>query len=116
MFPMAAGSRLPGPGRGAGSSAWCGEGGRLDSGFAAQYGARSGFHDETIDRYPPPCEPGEKPVDPEDYFRRWRFNHVTTVERVTGFKRGGGASGVEYLRRMPGVGLLPELRHLRGDL
>ena len=23
-------------------------------------------------------------VDLEDYFRRWRFNHVTTVERVIG--------------------------------
>src|SRR4030088_1882617 len=28
-----------------------------------------------------------KLVDFEDYFRRWRFNHVTTVERVLGFKR-----------------------------
>ena len=27
----------------------------------------------------------EKLVDFEDYFRRWRFNHVTTVERVIGF-------------------------------
>lgn len=112
---MAAGSRLPG--RGADSPAWCGEGGQLDSGFAAQYGARPRFYDETIDRCPTPCEPGEKPVDPEDYFRRRRFNHVTTVERVTGFKRGaGGASGVAYLRRMPGVELFPELWHLRGDL
>ena len=30
-------------------------------------------------------ELGEKLVDVEDYFRRWRFNHVTTVERVIGF-------------------------------
>ncbi len=33
-------------------------------------------------------EVAEKLVDFEDYFRRWRFNHVTTVERVIGFKRG----------------------------
>ena len=33
-------------------------------------------------------ELGEKLVDLEDYFRRWRFNHVTTVEPVIGFKRG----------------------------
>ena len=44
-------------------------------------------------------ELAEKLVDFEDYFRRWRFNHVTTVERVIGFKRGtGGTSGVSYLR------------------
>ena len=36
-------------------------------------------------------ELAEKLVDLEDYFRRWRFNHVTTVERVIGFKRGGRA-------------------------
>ena len=41
-------------------------------------------------------ELAEKLVDVEDYFRRWRFNHVTTVERVIGFKRGtGGTGGVE---------------------
>jgi tryptophan 2,3-dioxygenase len=59
----------------------------------------------------------EKLFDLEDYFRRWRFNHVTTVERVIGFKRGtGGTSGVQYLRRMLAVELFPELWHLRGDL
>ena len=46
-------------------------------------------------------ELAEKLVDLEDYFRRWRFNHVTTVERIIGFKRGtGGTSGVKYLRKM----------------
>jgi tryptophan 2,3-dioxygenase len=59
-------------------------------------------------------ELAEKLVDFEDYFRRWRFNHVTTVERVIGFKRGtGGTSGVQYLRRMLEVELFPELWHLR---
>ncbi len=59
----------------------------------------------------------EKLVDMEDYFRRWRFNHVTTVERVIGFKRGtGGTVGVEYLRRMLAVELFPELWHLRTEL
>ncbi len=62
-------------------------------------------------------ELAEKLVDLEDYFRRWRFNHVTTVERVIGFKRGtGGTSGVQYLRRMLEVELFPELWNLRGDL
>lgn len=62
-------------------------------------------------------ELAEKLVDFEDYFRRWRFNHVTTVERVIGFKRGtGGTGGVSYLRRMLEVELFPELWHLRTDL
>ncbi|MBE2276957.1 MAG: tryptophan 2,3-dioxygenase [Rhodobacteraceae bacterium] len=62
-------------------------------------------------------ELAEKLVDLEDYFRRWRFNHVTTVERVIGFKRGtGGTSGVAYLRRMLEVELFPELWRLRTAL
>lgn len=65
----------------------------------------------------PLYELAEKLVDFEDYFRRWRFNHVTTVERVIGFKRGtGGTSGVTYLRRMLEVVLFPELWDLRADL
>ena len=62
-------------------------------------------------------ELAEKLVDLEDYFRRWRFNHVTTVERIIGFKRGtGGTSGVQYLRKMLEVELFPELWNLRGAL
>ena len=39
---------------------------------------------------------GEELVDLEDAFRLWRFRHVTTVERIIGFKRGtGGTAGVE---------------------
>ena len=33
---------------------------------------------------------GEELTDLEDTFRLWRFRHVTTVERVIGFKRGTG--------------------------
>lgn len=59
----------------------------------------------------------EKLVDFEDYFRRWRFNHVTTVERIIGLKRGtGGTGGVPYLRRMLEVELFPELWRLRTAL
>ncbi|MEM7301336.1 MAG: tryptophan 2,3-dioxygenase family protein [Pseudomonadota bacterium] len=62
-------------------------------------------------------ELAEKLVDLEDYFRRWRFNHVTTVERVIGFKRGtGGTVGVSYLKKMLNVELFPELWHLRSGL
>ena len=62
-------------------------------------------------------ELAEKLVDFEDYFRRWRFNHVTTVERIIGFKRGtGGTSGISYLRSMLDVVLFPELWQLRTEL
>ncbi|MBV8123951.1 MAG: tryptophan 2,3-dioxygenase, partial [Paucibacter sp.] len=60
---------------------------------------------------------GEELVDLEDAFRLWRFRHVTTVERVIGFKRGtGGTSGVGYLRKMLDVVLFPELWSLRTEL
>ena len=60
---------------------------------------------------------GEKLADIEDAFRLWRFRHVTTVERVIGFKRGsGGTSGVGYLRKMLDVVLFPELWQLRTEL
>ena len=56
----------------------------------------------------------EEFVDLEDSFRLWRFRHVTTVERVIGFKRGtGGTAGVAYLRKMLEVVLFPELWTVR---
>ncbi len=62
-------------------------------------------------------ELAEKLVDLEDYFRRWRFNHVTTVERIIGLKRGtGGTGGVSYLRKMLDVVLFPELWDVRTTL
>ncbi len=72
---------------------------------------------ENVQDHWPLYELAEKLVDLEDYFRRWRFNHVTTVERVIGFKRGtGGTAGVSYLRKMLEVELFPELWNLRGEL
>lgn len=60
---------------------------------------------------------GEELTDFEDAFRLWRFRHVTTVERVIGFKRGtGGTSGVGYLRSMLEVVLFPEIWSLRTRL
>lgn len=60
---------------------------------------------------------GEELTDLEDAFRLWRFRHLTTVERVIGFKRGtGGTSGVGYLRKMLDVVLFPEIWKLRTDL
>jgi tryptophan 2,3-dioxygenase len=60
---------------------------------------------------------GEKLTDLEDAFRLWRFRHVTTVERIIGFKPGtGGTQGVSYLRKMLDVVLFPEIWKLRTDL
>ncbi|MBI1172199.1 tryptophan 2,3-dioxygenase [bacterium] len=68
-------------------------------------------------RYWEAYEMAEKLVDFEDYFRRWRFNHLTTVTRVIGMKRGtGGTSGAVYLKRMLEVELFPELWQLRTSL
>ena len=60
---------------------------------------------------------GEELTDLEDAFRLWRFRHVTTVERIIGFKRGtGGTGGVSYLRKMLDVVLFPEIWKLRTEL
>ena len=62
-------------------------------------------------------ELAEKLVDMETAFRFWRFRHVTTVERIIGFKSGtGGTAGVSYLRKMLDVVLFPELFSLRTAL
>jgi tryptophan 2,3-dioxygenase len=62
-------------------------------------------------------ELAEELVDLEDAFRQWRFRHVTTVERIIGFKSGtGGTNGVPYLRKMLDTVLFPELWKVRTDL
>lgn len=62
-------------------------------------------------------ELAEKLLDVEDNFRRWRFNHMTTVQRTIGFKAGsGGTSGVGYLRSVLSVVLFPELWEVRTRL
>ncbi|HJW84883.1 MAG TPA: tryptophan 2,3-dioxygenase family protein, partial [Anaerolineae bacterium] len=62
-------------------------------------------------------ELAEELVDLEDLFRQWRFRHVTTVERIIGYKPGtGGTPGVPYLRKVLDVVLFPELWKLRTAL
>lgn len=62
-------------------------------------------------------ELAEELMDLEDSFRQWRFRHVTTVERIIGYKTGtGGTAGVAYLRKMLDVQLFPELWRVRTDL
>jgi tryptophan 2,3-dioxygenase len=66
------------------------------------------------ERYWPLYDFAERLVDVEDYFRRWRFNHLTTVERIIGMKIGTGNSiGAPYLRRMLDVVLFAELWSVR---
>lgn len=62
-------------------------------------------------------ELAEKLVDLEDSFRQWRFRHLTTVERIIGFKRGtGGTAGAHYLKQVLDIQIFPELWRVRTDL
>jgi len=62
-------------------------------------------------------ELAEELVDLEDWFRQWRFRHVTTVERIIGHKTGtGGSAGVSYLKRALEVCCFPELWQVRTEL
>jgi tryptophan 2,3-dioxygenase len=96
---------------------------RLERDWTQPYEASAGVEAAWLtvyrdtDRYWDLYQLGEKLTDLEDAFRLWRFRHVTTVERVIGFKRGtGGTSGVDYLRRMLDVVLFPEIWKLRTEL
>ena len=96
---------------------------RLERDWTEPYGAHEGVKQAWLAVYRDPTahwdlyQMGEELVDLEDAFRLWRFRHVTTVERVIGFKRGtGGTGGVSYLRKMLDVVLFPELWTLRTDL
>jgi tryptophan 2,3-dioxygenase len=50
-------------------------------------------------------------------FQQWRFRHVTTVQRIIGFRRGtGGSAGVGYLRKVLDTVFFPELWDVRTSL
>ena len=96
---------------------------RLSRDWSAPYEASDGVEQAWLAVYRDPrahwdlYQLGEKLTDIEDAFRLWRFRHVTTVERVIGFKRGtGGTGGVSYLRKMLDVVLFPEIWRLRTNL
>ncbi len=97
--------------------------GRLDGDWTQPTVANESVKDAWLqvyrdtNRYWALYELAEKLVDMETAFRFWRFRHVTTVERVIGFKAGtGGTAGVSYLRKMLDVVLFPELFALRTAL
>jgi tryptophan 2,3-dioxygenase len=59
----------------------------------------------------------EKLVDVDHQFQRWRFEHMKTVERIIGYKRGtGGTSGVGYLVKALELRCFPELWNVRTGL
>jgi tryptophan 2,3-dioxygenase len=96
---------------------------RLERDWTEPYIASAGVEQAWLTVYRDPeaywdlYQLGEELTDLEDTFRLWRFRHVTTVERVIGFKRGtGGTGGVSYLRKMLDVVLFPEIWKLRTDL
>jgi tryptophan 2,3-dioxygenase len=96
---------------------------RLQRDWTQPYEASEGVKQAWITVYRDPqqywdlYQLGEKLTDIEDAFRLWRFRHVTTVERVIGFKRGtGGTGGVSYLKKMLDVVLFPEIWSLRTEL
>ncbi|MGB8954681.1 MAG: tryptophan 2,3-dioxygenase family protein, partial [Tumebacillaceae bacterium] len=70
-----------------------------------------------VERYWDLYELGEKLVDIESRQQQWRYNHMITVERIIGNKRGtGGSSGVDYLKRALDKRFFPELWAVRTEL
>ncbi|WP_409405495.1 tryptophan 2,3-dioxygenase [Priestia megaterium] len=70
-----------------------------------------------VDQYWDLYELAEKLVDIGSQQQAWRFNHMSTVERIIGHKQGtGGSSGVTYLKRALDQHFFPELWTLRTKL
>ncbi|MEH7073328.1 tryptophan 2,3-dioxygenase [Neobacillus drentensis] len=70
-----------------------------------------------VDQYWDLYELAEKLVDIGNQQQLWRFNHMTTVERIIGHKQGtGGSTGVTYLKRVLDQQFFPELWSLRTKL
>ncbi|MET0282194.1 MAG: tryptophan 2,3-dioxygenase family protein [Steroidobacteraceae bacterium] len=56
-------------------------------------------------------------VDLDHRFQLWRFQHMKTVERIIGHKRGtGGTGGVSYLAKALELRFFPELWQARTSL
>ncbi|PLS16774.1 tryptophan 2,3-dioxygenase [Bacillus sp. M6-12] len=72
---------------------------------------------QNVDRYWDLYELAEKLVDIGSQQQIWRFNHMTTVERIIGHKQGtGGSSGVTYLKKAMDQHFFPELWSVRTRL
>jgi len=72
---------------------------------------------QDVEQYWDLYELGEKLLDIGSQQQMWRFNHMSTVERIIGQKPGtGGSSGVSYLRRVLDHRFFPELWSVRTKL
>lgn len=72
---------------------------------------------QNIEKYWDFYELAEKLVDIESHQQKWRYNHMITVERIIGYKRGtGGSAGVEYLKQVMNHRFFPELWNIRTRL
>ncbi|WP_226643689.1 tryptophan 2,3-dioxygenase [Mesobacillus subterraneus] len=70
-----------------------------------------------VDQYWDLYELAEKLVDIGSKQQHWRFNHMSTVERIIGHKMGtGGSAGVSYLKKVVDHRFFPELWSLRTKL
>jgi tryptophan 2,3-dioxygenase len=70
-----------------------------------------------VDQYWDLYELAEKLVDIGSQQQLWRFNHMSTVERIIGHKMGtGGSAGVSYLKKVVDHRFFPELWSLRTKL
>ncbi len=70
-----------------------------------------------VDQYWDLYELAEKLVDIGSQQQLWRFNHMSTVERIIGHKAGtGGSAGVSYLKKVVDHRFFPELWSLRTKL
>ncbi|WP_108672065.1 tryptophan 2,3-dioxygenase [Peribacillus acanthi] len=70
-----------------------------------------------VDQYWDLYELAEKLVDIGSQQQFWRYNHMSTVERIIGNKMGtGGSSGVAYLKRVLDHQFFPELWTVRTKL
>lgn len=95
----------------------------IERDFSVPYSAREEVEAAWAEVYRDPqahwdlYELAEKLVDVEHQFQLWRFNHMKTVERIIGHKRGtGGSSGVSYLVRALDLRFFPELWTVRTRL
>lgn len=69
---------------------------------------------EDDDKYGDLLDLTEALLDVDEQIFLWRFNHVTVVERIIGFRKGtGGSEGVSYLRSTLDKRCFPELWQLR---
>jgi len=72
---------------------------------------------QNVEKYWDFYELAEKLVDIESHQQKWRYNHMITVERIIGYKRGtGGSAGVEYLKQVINHRFFPELWNMRTKL